>query len=224
MMPIFTKWTVARIAAILLITILYGTAAVRANTPSASADEGKPAKILALGTSLTAGFQLPQKAGFTAQLEAALRAKGHEVTVVNAGVSGDTSAGGLARLNWLLGEDYTHAIVELGGNDVLRGLEPHETRANLDAILTTLKDHDIEVLLAGMRAPPNLGAGYEEDFNGIYAELAEKHDVMLYPFFLDGVAAEPRLNLDDGIHPNEKGVAVIVERMLPYVEKLLADR
>ena len=219
----FTTWTVARIAAISLLTILYGTAALAANTSSAPQEKEKPARILALGTSLTAGFQLPQRASFTAQLETALREKGYEVSVVNAGVSGDTSAGGLARLNWLLGENYTHAIVELGGNDVLRGLEPHETRANLDALLTTLKKHDIDVLLAGMRAPPNLGPGYEKDFNGIYAELAEKHDVLLYPFFLDGVAAEPELNLKDGIHPNEKGVAVIVERMLPYVEKLLAD-
>lgn len=223
MMACFTNRTLARMTAVFLFTILYGTAAVTANTTVAPADEREPAKILALGTSLTAGFQLPQKASFTAQLEAALRGRGHEVTVVNAGVSGDTSAGGLARLNWLLGDDYTHAIVELGGNDVLRGLEPHETRANLDAILTALKARDIEVLLAGMRAPPNLGPGYEKEFNGLYAELAEKHGVMLYPFFLDGVAAEPELNLEDGIHPNEEGVAVIVERMLPYVEKLLAD-
>ncbi|MFP4005077.1 MAG: arylesterase, partial [Alphaproteobacteria bacterium] len=202
-------------AASVVITIVYGLAVVTTVASAAPVQDAKPAKILALGTSLTAGFQLPQDKSFTAQLEAALREKGYEVTVVNAGVSGDTSAGGLARLNWLLGEGYTHAIVELGGNDVLRGLEPEDTRANLDAILSTLKEHDIEVLLAGMRAPPNLGPEYEKEFNGLYAELAEKHGVMLYPFFLDGVAAEPGLNLEDGIHPNEQGIARIVERMLP---------
>ena len=174
----FTRETVARIAAAVLVTIVYGFAAVTTVTFAAPADEAKPAKILALGTSLTAGFQLPQDKSFTARLEAALREKGYEVTVVNAGVSGDTSAGGLARLDWLLSENYTHAIVELGGNDVLRGLEPEDTRANLDAILSTLKKHDIEVLLAGMRAPPNLGPDYEQEFNGVYAELSEKHDVM----------------------------------------------
>ncbi|MFW6027715.1 MAG: arylesterase [bacterium] len=215
--------TVSRIAAAVFITILYGLSAVTTVASAAPAEEAGPARILVLGTSLTAGFQLPRDKSFTARLEAALREKGYDATVVNAGVSGDTSAGGLARLNWLLSEDYTHAIVELGGNDVLRGLEPEDTRANLDAILTTLTEHGIEVLLAGMRAPPNLGPDYEEEFNGLYAELAEKHGVLLYPFFLDGVAADPGLNLEDGIHPNAKGVAVIVERILPYVEKLLGD-
>jgi acyl-CoA thioesterase I len=222
-MLVFTHPTVSRIAAAVFITILCGPAAMATGPAAAPAQNAQPAKILALGTSLTAGFKLPQGQSFTARLEAALREKGYDATVVNAGVSGDTSAGGLARLNWLLSEGYTHAIVELGGNDVLRGLEPEESRANLDAILTTLKEKGIKVLLAGMRAPPNLGPDYEQDFNGLYAELAEKHGVMLYPFFLDGVAAEPALNLDDGIHPNEQGVALIVERMLPYVEELLAD-
>lgn len=237
----FMPATVAQFAAMVTFTILFAALPVAAQgaekeaaglpeaslvkpPPAAAQREARSARILALGTSLTAGFQLPQGASFPAQLEAALRARGHDVTVVNAGVSGDTSAGGLARLEWLLGENYTHAIIELGGNDVLRGLEPADTRANLDAILTTLKARGVHVLLAGMRAPPNLGPDYENDFNGLYAELAGKHGVLLYPFFLDGVAAQPELNLDDGIHPNEKGIAVIVERILPHVEKLLAAR
>ena len=141
--------------------------------------------------------------------------------MIGAGVAGDTSAGGRARLAWSLADRPDAAIVELGANDGLRGIDPAVTYDNLDAILTELKRRGIPVLLAGMYAPPNLGREYGEAFNGIYPRLAEKHGVRLYPFFLDGVAVEPRLNQPDGIHPNEDGVAVIVERILPYVMKVL---
>ncbi|MCP5431706.1 MAG: arylesterase [Alphaproteobacteria bacterium] len=178
--------------------------------------------ILALGTSLTAGYGLDEADGFTAQLSRALADAGHPARIVNGGVSGDTSAGGLARLDWLIGGgEVTHAIVELGSNDALRGLAPAQTEANLDEILRKLKDRHIEVLLAGMLAPPNLGPEYGSQFAAIYPRLAERYDVALYPFFLDGVAAEADLNQRDGIHPNADGVAAIVRRMLPYAIRLI---
>ncbi len=177
--------------------------------------------IIALGDSLTAGYGLPQGDSFPAQLERYLAAAGHEVKIVNAGVSGDTTAGGRARLAWTLAEPADLVIVELGANDGLRGIDPAETRRNLDAILTELGRRGIAVLLAGMLAPPNLGGEYGADFNGLFPELAEKHDVMLYPFFLEGVAARPGLNQADGIHPNAAGVGIIVDRIGPYVIELL---
>jgi len=198
-----------------------GRSAPNQSAPNPSAKTQEEAVILALGTSLTAGYNLPQPEGFTARLEAALEAEGYPVRIINAGVSGDTSAGGRARLDWLMSGEITHAIVELGSNDALRGLDPAQTEANLDAILTRLKQEDIEILLTGMLAPPNLGDEYEAEFNAIYPRLAEKHDVLFYPFFLDGVAAEPELNQPDGIHPNAEGTKVIVERILPYVKRLL---
>jgi acyl-CoA thioesterase I len=181
---------------------------------SAAAD---PVRILAFGDSLTAGYGLSQGEGFTAQLEAALAEAGVEAEVINGGVSGDTTAGGLARLDWALADDPDLVILELGANDGLRGLDPAETRANLDAILTRLREADVAVLFAGMLAPPNLGPEFGKAFNAIYPELAERHDVALFPFFLDGVATDPALNQADGIHPNRAGVAVIVERILPYL-------
>lgn len=156
------------------------------------------------------------------QLEAALRAKGLKATVINAGVSGDTTAGGKARLGWSLADKPHVAIVALGANDGLRGLDPAGTRANLDAILKQLNAKGIPVLLAGMYAPPNLGPGYGKDFNAIFPDLAKKYDTVYYPFFLDGVAVQPKLNQRDGIHPNADGVAVIVKRIAPYVERLIA--
>ncbi len=183
------------------------------------ADE--PLRILALGDSLTAGQGLPQDATFPTQLEAALRAQGRNVRVINAGVSGDTTAGGLARLEWSLQDQPDVIIVALGGNDSLRAIVPEATRRNLDAILERLVNGERKVLLAGMYAPRNLGTQYEEEFNRIYPELARKHAVALYPFFLDGVALEPELNQPDGIHPNRTGVAVIVERIVPYLIPLL---
>lgn len=177
--------------------------------------------MLALGDSLTAGYGLGPGEGFTDRLQAHLRASGHDIAVHNAGVSGDTSAGGLARLDWALAGPVDLVIVELGANDGLRGIDPAETERNLDAIVTKLKTKGIPVLLAGMRAPPNMGDAYAEDFDGLYGRLAAKHDVPLYPFFLDGVAAQPELNQGDGIHPNAEGVGVIVSRIAPFVLRAL---
>jgi acyl-CoA thioesterase-1 len=184
--------------------------------------QAKPVKILAVGTSLTQGYNLPPGTDFTAVLQAQLRAKGHDVTIVNAGVSGDTSAGGLARLDWGLAGGFDGVIVELGSNDALRGLGVQQTRANLDQVLVKLKARHIAVLLTGMKSPRNLGPEYVAAFDAIYPELAKKHDVLFYPFFLEGVAANLTLNQADGIHPNEKGTLVIVRGMLPYVERLIA--
>ena len=181
----------------------------------------RPLKLLALGDSLTAGYGLPSSESFTARLQGKLEAEGLNVTVINAGVSGDTSAGGLARLDWLLADQPDFALVELGANDGLRGLDPQVTYDNLDAVLTRLNQHGIPALLAGMYAPPNLGRDYAAPFNKVFPRLAEKHRVLFYPFFLDGVAAETALNQPDGIHPNAKGVEVVVERILPYVRKLI---
>jgi len=180
-----------------------------------------PIKIVALGDSLTAGFGLAREDGFTIRLQAALVAKGHDVEIVNAGVSGDTTSGGRARLEWSLGADTQAVILELGANDMLRGIKPDLIRANLDAISSSLKARNIPVLIAGMRAAPNLGAEYGAAFNAIYPDLAGKYEMLLYPFFLDGVAGNPALNQPDGIHPSAEGVEVIVERILPSVEELI---
>jgi acyl-CoA thioesterase-1 len=187
----------------------------------------EPYRVLALGDSLTAGLGLQREAAFPARLEGALRAGGHGVEVIDAGVSGDTTAGGLARLEWTLsgpGGPPDAVIVELGANDGLRGLDPAATRANLDAIVGRLKGAGVRVLVAGMVAPPNLGPRYGARFNAMFAEIAARHDVLLYPFFLEGVAAVPALNQADGIHPNARGVDEIVRRILPYVEKLMAGK
>ena len=186
-----------------------------------SPTSAEPLKILALGDSLTAGYGLNKQDGFTEQLQAALRAAGHDLQVINAGVSGDTTAGGLARLDWALADKPHAAIVELGANDGLRGLEPSETKANLSAILDKLRAKNIPTLLTGMLAPPNLGEHYGQEFNALYPALAKRDGVALYPFFLDGVAADPQLNQPDGIHPTKEGVAVIVERLLPFVRRLI---
>jgi len=177
--------------------------------------------ILALGDSLTAGYGLPQPDAFPVKLQAALAEAGQAVTVVNGGVSGDTSAGGRSRLNWLLAGTIDAVILELGANDGLRGLDPGQTRANLDWIMATLQKRDIPVLITGMVAPPNLGEDYGAEFNSIYPDLARKYGALLDPFYLQGVAADPTLNQADGIHPNALGVAVIVKRMVPKVQQLL---
>jgi len=174
-------------------------------------------RLALLGDSLVAGFGLPQADGFAARLQAALDAAGYAVEVLDAGVSGDTTAGGLARLDWVLVDAPDLMLVELGANDALRGLPPETTRANLDAILTRLAEHGVAALLAGMRAPRNLGADYVAAFDAIYPALAERHGVPLYPFFLEGVALDPVLNQADGIHPNAAGVARIVRGILPLV-------
>ncbi len=177
--------------------------------------------LLVLGDSLGAGYGLPAAQGFTARLEAALRRRGHDIKVMNGSISGDTTAGGRARLGWALSSKPDYVIVELGGNDGLRGLDPAETRANLKAILARLREKKIPVLLAGMKAPRNLGPEYEQAFNDAYPALAKRYGALLYPFFLDGVALDPKLNQPDLIHPNARGVAVIVQRILPFVERLM---
>ena len=188
--------------------------------PVAGADP--PLRLLVLGDSLTAGYGLTAEDGFTAQLQAALKDAGRDVVVLNAGVSGDTTAGGRARIGWALGDKPDAVIVELGANDGLRGLDPKATFDNLDAIIADIRRAGLPVLLTGMLAPPNLGRDYADDFNAIFPRLAEKHGVLFYPFFLAGVAARRELNQDDGIHPNPKGVRAVVDRILPYVLDLLA--
>ena len=180
-----------------------------------------PVRIVVLGDSLVAGFQLKASDAFPAQLERALKAKGHAVEVINAGVSGDTTAGGLDRVGWAVPERTGAVILELGANDALRGLDPGRAKANLDKIITALKAGGAEVLLAGMLAPRNLGQPYTRAFDAIYPELAAKHGLLLYPFFLDGVAMNAKLNLDDGLHPNSRGVAEITKKILPSVEQLI---
>jgi acyl-CoA thioesterase-1 len=179
-------------------------------------------KIVALGDSLTAGFNLPASAAFPARLERALRDKGHVVEIANAGVSGDTAAGGLARLDWSVPEGTDAVIVELGANDMLRGLDPKVTQGSLDEIVRRLTERRIAVLLAGMRAIPNLGIEYVQGFETIYPEIAAKYDAVFYPFFLDGIAGEARFNQRDGIHPTPAGIDVIVTGILPKAEELLA--
>lgn len=187
----------------------------------ATPTRAEPLTILGFGDSLMAGYGLARGSTFPAQLESALRQRGHDVRIINAGVSGDTTAGGKARLAWSLAEKPDAAIVELGGNDGLRGLPVEEMKANLDAILGELAARDIPVLLAGMRAPPNMGGDYGRAFRQAFVDLAKKHDVLFYPFFLDGVAANASLNQDDGIHPTAEGVSTIVEAILPKVEALI---
>ena len=185
--------------------------------------EATPVVLVALGDSLTAGYGLGPGEGFVPQLQAALSARGHNVHVRNGGVSGDTSTGGLARLDWAVGPDTQAVILELGANDMLRGIAPDVTRANLTAIIKRLQAQNIEVMLTGMLAAPNLGGAYGARFNPIYPQLAEQFELVFYPFFLDGVAGQRELNLPDGIHPTAKGVGVIVDNILPSVERLLAQ-
>ncbi|MDP6708848.1 MAG: arylesterase [Alphaproteobacteria bacterium] len=180
--------------------------------------------IVAFGDSLVAGYGLAQADAFPAVLQARLRRDGLDVRVRNAGVSGDTTAGGRARLDWALASPVDLVIVELGANDALRGVPPKTAKANLDAILARLKAKGVTVLIAGMRAPPNLGRGYVEAFDAIYPALAAKHALPLYPFFLEGVAARPELNQQDGLHPNAAGVRRIVEGIAPHVKAALPAR
>jgi acyl-CoA thioesterase-1 len=182
----------------------------------------RPINIVVLGDSLSAGFGLPGEAAFPAKLAVALKAKGIAASVNNAGVSGDTASGGLERLDWSVPDGTDAVIVELGANDMLRGVEPAVTRNALDAIIARLKARNIAVLLCGMQAPPNMGADYARAFNAIYPALASTHQVVFYPFFLDGVAAVTTLNQRDGMHPNAAGVDAIVARILPKVEELVA--
>jgi acyl-CoA thioesterase I len=182
---------------------------------------GPKVRIAVFGDSLSAGFHLKASEAFPAQLERSLKARGQAVEVINVSVSGDTTASGLERLRWSLPEKVDAVILELGANDALRGLDVKRARSNLDKMITTIKGTGADVLLAGMISPRNLGQGYTDEFDAIYGDLAKKHDVILYPFFLDGVALNGELNLGDGIHPNAKGVAEITKRILPTVEQLI---
>ena len=179
-------------------------------------------KIVMLGDSLTAGYGLARGQSVPAQLEMALKAGGLNVKIINAGVSGDTSAGGMTRLAWALAEKPEGLIIELGANDGLRGLDPKQTFKNLNAIIEQALSAHIEVLLTGMLAPPNLGPEYGKNFNRVYPLLAHYHGIELYPFYLEGIVSDSTLNLEDGLHPNEKGVAIIVKNLMPKVKKLIA--
>ena len=185
--------------------------------------EGKPLKIVVLGDSLVAGYQLGPNEGFVPKLQAALDAAGHNVELIGAGVSGDTTSGGLARLDWSVGEGTHGVILELGANDALRGISVKRSRANLDRILSKLQERGIATLLVGMLAPPNMGEDYAAAFNPIYANLSEKYQVPLYPFFLDGVMTVEGMTLDDGMHPSPEGVDVMVAGIMPMVERLIEE-
>jgi acyl-CoA thioesterase-1 len=181
-----------------------------------------PVKVVAFGDSLIAGYGLPDKDGFVPQLQAALTAKGIAAVVQNAGVSGDTASDGLARLDWSVPQGTDAVILELGANDMLRGIKPEVTRQALDTIVSRLTERHVAVLLCGMRAAPNLGPEYGQAFERIYPDLAAKYGVSLYPFFLDGVAADLSMTQHDGLHPNATGVGIIVQRILPKVQELIA--
>ncbi|WOC15874.1 arylesterase [Pseudochrobactrum sp. MP213Fo] len=187
----------------------------------AQATNDNAVQIVGFGDSLMAGYQLAQQDGFTAQLQTALNAAGYKATVANAGVSGDTTSGGLARLDWSVPDETQLVILELGANDALRGIAPELSENNLDQMLARLKERGIPVLLAGMVAPPNMGADYAAKFNPLYQKLADKYELKLYPFFLEGVAADKTLLLDDGMHPNPEGVKTIVTGILPMVKSML---
>jgi acyl-CoA thioesterase-1 len=204
----------------LLLALLFTFAAALMPALVRAADQ--PVKIVVLGDSLSAGFGLPADAAFPAMLEHALKAKDIAATVANAGVSGDTASGGLGRLDWSVPDGTDAVILELGANDALRGIDPKLTKAALDGILSKLGDRRIAVLLAGMQAPRNMGPDYVRAFDAIFPALASTHPVVFYPFFLDGVATDPKLNQGDGMHPNAAGVGVIVARILPQVEELVS--
>ena len=195
-------------------------AAVAVAWPAAAAE--RPVRIVALGDSLTSGVGLPASAAFPARLEKALRAKGLAVEIANAGVSGDTASGGLARLDWAVPAGTDAVIVELGANDMLRGVDPKVTRKALEEIVRRLTERRLPVLLAGMRAAPNLGDDYVRDFEAIYPDLARSYDLLLYPFFLDGIVANARFNQRDGLHPTAAGIDRIVTGILPKAEELVA--
>lgn len=188
-----------------------------------TAARAEPLQLVGFGDSLMAGYQLPPEDAFPARLEKALKVKGHDIVIANAGVSGDTTSGGLARIDWSVPDGTKGVILELGANDALRGIPPEESRKNLISMIEKLKSRNIAVLLVGMIAPPNMGDDYAARFNPIYPELAAKYGVELYPFFLDGVVENPGLKLEDGMHPNGEGIGVMVERFLPYAERFIGS-
>jgi acyl-CoA thioesterase-1 len=187
----------------------------------AAAAQARTIMLVGFGDSLMAGYQLPPGDGFPEKLQAALKAKGFDVSVANAGVSGDTTTGGLARIDWSVPDGTDGVILELGANDALRGIAPEESEKNLDQMITRLKERGIAVFLAGMMAPPNMGADYAARFNPIYEKLAKKHGLTLYPFFLDGVVLDASLKIEDGMHPNTKGVEVMVRKMEPAITQFV---
>ncbi|MGE0629080.1 MAG: arylesterase [Hyphomicrobiaceae bacterium] len=191
--------------------------------PAHGAGAAKPVQIIAFGDSLTAGLGVAPSAAFPAKLQKALEAKGIAAEVANAGVSGDTTSAGLERLDWAVPDNTDIVIVELGANDMLRGLPPSAARASLDSIIARLKAKGTRPVLVGMRSLKNWGQAYADAFEAIYPALAKKHGIPLYPFFLDGVAARPGFNQNDGIHPNAQGVDEIVRRLLPTIERVIAE-
>jgi len=203
-------------------TFAFAAAAFGLALGASSATSERPVKIVAFGDSLTAGLGLPASEAFPVKLANALKAKGIRAEVINAGVSGDTASGGLARLDWSLPKDADAVILELGANDALRGIDPAVTRQALQTILQHLKSHGVAVLLCGMYAPPNMGQEFVRAYQLMYPDLAQTYDTLLYPFFLDGVAGHAELNQPDGIHPTAKGVDQIVSGILPKVEELVA--
>ncbi len=206
-----------KVGFVLLCAVLFSAQPLLANNTADST-----IRLLVFGDSLAAGYGLQSKESFPYQLEVALRKAGYDVSVINAGVSGDTSAGGLSRVEWVLMDAPHIVIVELGANDALRGLSPSMTKENLEGILTKLQQRQVRVILAGMKAPRNLGDDYVNAFDKIYPQLSKRYNIPLVPFFLDGVALNPKLNLVDGIHPNADGVLVIVRNILPLVESVIA--
>lgn len=222
-MKILLSRAVATLALVHMVAVAMLFNITSSDRVAAAGARSGPVRIVALGDSLTAGFGLSQADAFPAQLERALRAKGLDVTVSNAGVSGDTSGDGLRRLDWSVPPGTDAVILELGANDALRGIDPTLTRQALDQILSRLKARKIKVLLAGMKAPDNWGAEYATRFDAIFPDLASKYSAALYPFFLDGIVGQASLNQGDGLHPLATGVSEIVKQILPAVETLVAN-
>jgi acyl-CoA thioesterase-1 len=209
------------LAHVVSMLLLVNALAVASNLSTARAEAAKPLHIVAFGDSLTSGYGVRPKDAFPAQLQKQLKAAGHDVVVTNGGVAGDTTADGLKRLDWSVPDDTDAVILEFGGNDALRAVDPKETRANLEKIVAALKKRNIPILLAGMMSPANWGDNYSDDFDKIFPDLAKEHGLVFYPFFLEGVALDAKLNQDDGMHPNGKGVGEIVKRIMPSVEELI---
>ena len=215
-------WGLAQVVGMLaLVNMLVGAIGATITSGQVLAEAAKPLRIVAFGDSLTSGYGLRSSQAFPAQLQKALKKRGHNVVVTNAGVAGDTTTAGLERLDWAVPDGTDAVIVELGANDALRGIDPKVTRANLEKIIAALKERQIPILLAGMRSPANWGDSYAEDFDAVFPQLARANGLIYYPFFLEGVVLGSKLNQDDGMHPSGKGVAEIVKRMLPSVEELI---
>jgi acyl-CoA thioesterase-1 len=217
-------WAIAQVVSVRALVNVLAAILIFASATfsSVTAESAKPIRIVAFGDSLASGYGLRQSQAFPAQLQKELKARGHNVLVSNGGVAGDTTAAGLARLDWSIGEDVDAVILEFGANDALRGIDPKVTRENLQKIVLKLRERRIPVLLAGMRSPANWGDTYAQDFDAIFPALAKEHELVFYPFFLEGVVLNARLNQNDGMHPNSKGVAEIVRQIIPSVEELIA--